>query len=54
MEFLAAGASAIQVGTANYYDPQISQKLVEQLPTALAEIGVTSIQQAVGTIVKAK
>jgi dihydroorotate dehydrogenase (NAD+) catalytic subunit len=54
MEFLAAGASAIQVGTANYYDPKISQKLVEQLPTALAELGVGSAREAVGTIVKAK
>jgi dihydroorotate dehydrogenase (NAD+) catalytic subunit len=54
MEFLAAGACAIQVGTANYYDPQISQKLVDQLPAALAELGVETIQQAVGTIVKAK
>jgi dihydroorotate dehydrogenase (NAD+) catalytic subunit len=54
MEFLAAGASAIQVGTANYYDPKISQKLVEQLPSALAELGVSSVREAVGTIVKAK
>jgi dihydroorotate dehydrogenase (NAD+) catalytic subunit len=54
MEFLAAGASAIQVGTANYYDPKISQKLVEQLPAALAELGVNSAREAVGTIVKAK
>ena len=54
MEFLAAGASAIQVGTANYYDPKISQKLVEQLPAALAELGVGSVREAVGTIVKAK
>lgn len=54
MEFLAAGASAIQVGTANYYDPKISQKLVEQLPAALAELGVSSVREAVGTIVKAK
>ncbi len=54
MEFLAAGASAIQVGTANYYDPKISQKLVEQLPAALAELGVSSAREAVGTIVKAK
>ena len=54
MEFLAAGASAIQVGTANYYDPKISQKLVEQLPAALAELGVGSAREAVGTIVKAK
>ncbi len=54
MEFLAAGASAIQVGTANYYDPKISQKLVEQLPGALGELGVKSAREAVGTIVKAK
>ena len=54
MEFLAAGASAIQIGTANYYDPKISQKLVEQLPAALAELGVSSAREAVGTIVKAK
>ena len=54
MEFFAAGASAIQVGTANYYDPKISQKLVEQLPAALAELGVSSVREAVGTIVKAK
>ena len=39
---MAAGASAIQVGTANYYDPKISQKLVEQLPAALAELGVVN------------
>ena len=49
MEFMAAGASAIQVGTANYYDPQVSQRLVEQLPEALHEIGATSAAQAVKT-----
>jgi dihydroorotate dehydrogenase (NAD+) catalytic subunit len=54
MEFLAAGASAIQVGTANYYDPQISEKLVGQLASALSEIGAGSVPEAVGTIVKAK
>jgi dihydroorotate dehydrogenase (NAD+) catalytic subunit len=54
MEFMAAGASAIQVGTANYYDPMVSQRLIEQLPAALSELGVASVQQAVGTIVKAK
>ncbi len=49
MEFMAAGASAIQVGTANYYDPQVSQRLVEQLPESLHEIGATSAAQAVKT-----
>ena len=40
MEFLVAGAAAVQIGTANYYDPTVSQRLVEQLPAALAEAGV--------------
>lgn len=50
MEFLAAGATAIQVGTANYYDPQVSQRLVEQLPSALMELGVTRVVDAIGTL----
>ncbi|MEZ6136847.1 MAG: DUF561 domain-containing protein [Pirellulaceae bacterium] len=50
MEFLAAGASGVQIGTANYYDPTISQRLVEELPGALREIGADSVREAVGTL----
>jgi dihydroorotate dehydrogenase (NAD+) catalytic subunit len=50
MEFLVAGASAIQVGTANYYDPTVSQRLVEQLPAALAEAGVSRVADVVKTL----
>lgn len=50
MEFLAAGATAVQIGTANYYDPTLSQRLVDSLPSALAELGATSIADAIGTI----
>ena len=32
MEFLVAGATAVQIGTANFYDPQVSMRLLEQLP----------------------
>src|SRR5438128_145361 len=35
MEFLVAGASAVQLGTVNYYDPTASVRIVEQLPEAL-------------------
>jgi dihydroorotate dehydrogenase (NAD+) catalytic subunit len=49
MEFMAAGASAVQIGTANYYDPTVSQRLVQQLPAALAELGVRSVREAVKT-----
>jgi dihydroorotate dehydrogenase (NAD+) catalytic subunit len=50
MEFMAAGASAVQIGTANYYDPQVSQRLVQQLPGALAELGVSRAVDAILTL----
>jgi dihydroorotate dehydrogenase (NAD+) catalytic subunit len=50
MEFLVAGASAVQIGTANYYDPLVSLKLIRGLPDALASIGVSSVREIVGTL----
>lgn len=50
MEFFIAGATAVQVGTANYYDPTVTMKLVEALPAALREAGVSRICQIVGTL----
>jgi len=50
MEFLVAGASAVQIGTANYYDPLISLKLIRGLPEALASIGASSVREIVGTL----
>lgn len=50
MEFLVAGASAVQVGTANYYDPTLSERLVEALPTALVEAGVRRVSEVVKTL----
>jgi len=50
MEFLVAGAAAVQVGTANFYDPRVSQRLVEQLPEALNELGANSVSEVVGTL----
>lgn len=49
MEFLAAGASCVQIGTANYYDPTVSERLVDQLPAALEELGVTNVADAIRT-----
>jgi dihydroorotate dehydrogenase (NAD+) catalytic subunit len=50
MEFLVAGASAVQIGTANYYDPTVSMKLLDQLPAALADLGATRVGDVVGTL----
>jgi len=50
MEFLVAGASAIQIGTANYYDPLASIKMIRGLPEAIASLGATSVKQVVGSL----
>jgi dihydroorotate dehydrogenase (NAD+) catalytic subunit len=50
MEFLVAGASAIQIGTANYYDPTVSTRLIEQLPAALGEIQADSVSAIIGSL----
>jgi dihydroorotate dehydrogenase (NAD+) catalytic subunit len=50
LEFLVTGASAVQVGTANYYDPTVTMKLLDALPNALAAAGVRSVKELVGTL----
>ncbi len=50
MEFLVAGARAVQLGTVNFYDPTASQRIVEQLPAALGELGVDSVHEVIGTL----
>ena len=50
MEFLVAGASAVQIGTANYYDPMVSLKLIRELPIALASVGARTVREIVGTL----
>ena len=50
MEFLVAGATAVQLGTVNFYDPTASVRIVEQLPEALAQAGVDSVREIVGTV----
>lgn len=50
MEFLVAGASAVQIGTANFHDPTVCNRIVEELPDALEELGVSRLADVVGTL----
>lgn len=50
MEFLVAGATAIQIGTANFYDPTVSTRVLDALPGALAEAGAKCVRDVVGTL----
>ncbi|HEX4592107.1 MAG TPA: dihydroorotate dehydrogenase [Gemmataceae bacterium] len=48
MEFLVAGAAAVQLGTVNFYDPTAAQRIAGDLPAALAELGAGSVGEVVG------
>jgi dihydroorotate dehydrogenase (NAD+) catalytic subunit len=50
MEFIVAGASAVQLGTVNFYDPTASMRMVDQLPEALHALGTQSITDVIGTL----
>jgi len=50
MEFLVTGASAIQIGTANYYDPTVSTRMIDALPAALSECQAACVADVVGSL----
>jgi dihydroorotate dehydrogenase (NAD+) catalytic subunit len=50
IEFFLAGASAIQVGTANFIDPQVTIKIISGIETYLNEIKYESIQDIIGCL----
>ncbi|MBX3432635.1 MAG: dihydroorotate dehydrogenase [Pirellulales bacterium] len=50
MEFLVAGASAVQLGTVNFYNPTAAGDVLDLLPRALAEAGVGSVGELVGVL----
>ncbi len=50
MEFLVTGASAVQIGTANFADPTAAAKLLDALPAAVIEAGGVAVRDVVGTL----
>ena len=50
LEFLMAGARAVQVGTANFVDPAAAEKVVDGLERWCAEHSVEDINDIVGTL----
>ena len=51
-EFLIAGASLVQVGTATFWDPAAPVKIARELEKLLPELGVESVANLVGTLKK--
>jgi dihydroorotate dehydrogenase (NAD+) catalytic subunit len=50
MEFLVAGATAVQIGTANFYNPRIANQLVHQLSEILEREGCEHVSDFVGSL----
>jgi dihydroorotate dehydrogenase (NAD+) catalytic subunit len=51
LEFLLAGATAIEVGTANFVNPRASQEIVEGLARYLTENRIAGISEVIGGLV---
>lgn len=50
VEFMLAGASAVQVGTASFLDPGVMQKIIEGLDGYCTEMGVKNIRELTGQV----
>jgi dihydroorotate dehydrogenase (NAD+) catalytic subunit len=50
IEFLIAGAAAVGVGTALFYDPLICAKINDGIRAYLAEHGLTSVAELIGSL----
>lgn len=50
IEFFLAGASAIQIGTANFIDPAITIKVIDGIDNYLNRHGFTSVTDIIGAL----
>ena len=48
LEFLLAGASAVEIGTANLVNPFICKEIIEDLPRAMEKYGFINIRKIIG------
>ncbi|MDW8078441.1 MAG: dihydroorotate dehydrogenase [Thermoguttaceae bacterium] len=50
MEFLVTGASAVQLGTVNFYYPSAITDVLDGLPAAIRSLGAVSVREVVGSL----
>lgn len=50
IEFLLAGATAVQIGTANFIDPAITMKVIDGIEEYLARHGFASVTDIIGAL----
>ncbi len=52
VEFLLAGATAIQVGTANFIDPAVTMKIIDYIEDYMARHGIEDVNELIGGMKK--
>ncbi|MEG1546385.1 MAG: dihydroorotate dehydrogenase [Bacteroidaceae bacterium] len=50
VEFILAGASAVQIGTANFIDPSITVKIIDGINDYLERHGYSSVKDIIGAL----
>jgi len=50
LEFILAGASAVQIGTASFLDPSAAQRIAQEMERYLVEKGVDSLASMIGAL----
>jgi dihydroorotate dehydrogenase (NAD+) catalytic subunit len=50
LEFILAGATAIQVGTANFLDPSVAQTIAVEMEEYLVQNGIADIRDLIGAL----
>lgn len=50
VEFMLAGATAIQIGTANFVDPAVTTKVVDGIDKYLEKYGFSSVKEIIGNL----
>ncbi len=50
LEFLIAGACAIQVGTANFVNPSVTTDIIDGIEAFMVENGIADLQEFVGSL----
>lgn len=48
IEMMMAGASAVQIGSANLINPYICKEIIEELPQKMAELDITKLSDIIG------
>lgn len=53
LEFLMAGATAVAVGTANFYDPMTTVKVIDGIAAYMENNGISDVKELIGYVQQA-